>query len=123
MENAQLLVLEMLFPVHQSIAMDRLAVMVSMRKCDLPIEIFNIQYSISYIAVDMCEKWVKELIEKEVVKMTVNEKGHVVMTKTTPSVYGLYRSELILRYAEVMEKSKELEKRVEALQQMLAPKA
>ena len=72
---------------------------------------------------DMCEKWVKELIEKEVVKMTVNEKGHVVMTKTTPSVYGLYRSELILRYAEVMEKSKELEKRVEALQQMLAPKA
>ena len=30
---------------------------------------------------------------------------------------------IILRYAEVMEKSKELEKRVEALQQMLAPKA
>ena len=41
----------------------------------------------------MCEKWVKELIEKEVVKMTVNEKGHVVMTKTTPSVYGLDGSE------------------------------
>ena len=32
MENAQLLVLEMLFPVHQSIAMDRLAMMVSMRR-------------------------------------------------------------------------------------------
>ena len=46
MENAQLLVLEMLFPVHQSITMDRLAVMVSMRKFDLPIEIFNININI-----------------------------------------------------------------------------
>ena len=42
----------------------------------------------SYIAVDVCEKWVKELIEKDVVKMTMNEKGHVVMAKATPSVYG-----------------------------------
>ena len=46
-------------------------------------------YGFSYIAVDMCEKWVKELIEKDVVKMTINEKGHVVMAKATPSVYEM----------------------------------
>ena len=43
-------------------------------------------FSNSSIAVDVCEKWVKELIEKDVVKMTINEKGHVVMAKATPSV-------------------------------------
>lgn len=46
-------------------------------------------YGFSYIAVDMCEKWVKELIEKDVVKMTINEKGHVMMAKATPSVYEM----------------------------------
>ena len=48
--------------------------------------LFIHSFSNSSIAVDVCEKWVKELIEKDVVKMTINEKGHVVMAKATPSV-------------------------------------
>ena len=65
----------------------------------------------------------KELIEKDVVKMTINENGHVVMAKATPSVYGLIEELMMIRYSQVMEKSKELEKRMEELQQMLTPKA
>ncbi|KNB41517.1 translation initiation factor 3 subunit e [Blastocystis sp. subtype 4] len=33
-----------------------------------------------------CEKWVKELVEKDVMKMTISEKGYVTISKATPSV-------------------------------------
>ena len=38
------------------------------------------------IAMTDCEKWVKELVEKDVMKMTISEKGYVTISKATPSV-------------------------------------
>lgn len=85
MENAQLLVLELLFHVQRSITMENLAQTVSM-------------------SVAECEKWVKELMERDVVKIKI-DKEYVMISKETPSVY-----------AQVMEKSKELEQKIEAMQ-------
>ena len=38
------------------------------------------------IAMTECEKWVKELVEKDVMKMTISENGYVTISKPTPSV-------------------------------------
>lgn len=38
------------------------------------------------IAITECEKWVKELMEKDVMKMTISDKGYVTIPKATPSV-------------------------------------
>lgn len=38
------------------------------------------------IAMTECEKWVKELIEKDALKITISEKGYVTISKATPSV-------------------------------------
>ncbi|KAK8794013.1 hypothetical protein WA171_003140, partial [Blastocystis sp. BT1] len=92
MENAQLLVLELLFHVQRSITMENLAQTVSMSMTE-------------------CEKWVKELVEKDVMKMTISEKGYVTISKATPSVYE-----------QVMEKSKELEQRINVMQKILTSK-
>lgn len=51
------------------------------------------------------------MIAKDVMKMEINEKGWVVMSKAAPSVYN-----------QVMEKSSDLEQKIEAMTQLLASK-
>ena len=71
------------------------------------------------IAMTECEKWVKELVEKDVMKMTISEKGYVTISNSFSVRDGVG---IESRYEQVMEKSKELEQRINVMQKILTSK-
>lgn len=66
MENARLLILELIFNVHRSIHLSLLASSVSLNEKE-------------------CEEWIKELINKQTVELVMNE-NCVTVNHTIPSL-------------------------------------
>lgn len=82
MENARLLILELIFNVHRSINLSLLASTLSMSEKE-------------------CEEWIKELINQQTVELVMNEKC-VAVNHTNPSLYDICIG-LRCRYGQVME--------------------
>ena len=65
-ENARLLILELVFTVHRSIHVKLLSSMVSLEEAE-------------------CEKWVKQLVEEQTMELTLKEKS-VAMNHSVQSL-------------------------------------
>ena len=69
------------------------------------------------VAEESCEEWVKEQVAKETLKVVVAD-GFVKMAKPSSSVYVVIAF-VDCRYEQVMEMSKKLETRMDALDEMI----
>lgn len=69
------------------------------------------------VAEESCEEWVKEQVAKETLKVEVAD-GFVKMAKSSSSVY-VVSAFINCRYEQVMEMSKKLETRMDALDEMI----
>lgn len=100
--------MELLFHVQRSISIKNLAATLNMRRR---------WERNGGVAEESCEKWVKEQIAKETLKVEIVD-GFVKMAKPSSSVWvvcGCVES----RYEQVMEMSKKLETRMDALNEAI----